>query len=225
MCGILRWAATAGPPKLPWCTETGGDPRTGHASFKTETGGDPKTDLHVPSGGEVKTDQHVPSGGEVKTDQVSLDVQMTCFADEMVYSPLPGRGWQPKLPLLILLPALIPRFRAQSAKNLLMDSRRRIFQLFPMDFPSISEGSESRDELPRSGVICQVEAGPMNSISDNTSTVFSLDFHVGEKSERLRESDFGVQIVPGTVRLESEPISIDPTSTLVFWRFSTTVFL
>ena len=72
----------------------------------------------------------------------------------------------------------------------------------------------------------------MNSISDNTSTVFSGDFHVGEKSERLRESDFGVQIVPasrspselsahqmglplaGTVRLKSEPISIDPISTL-----------
>ena len=72
----------------------------------------------------------------------------------------------------------------------------------------------------------------MNSISDNTSTVFSWDFHVGEKSERLRQADFGVQIVPasrspselsahqmglplaGTVRLKSEPISIDPISTL-----------
>ena len=72
----------------------------------------------------------------------------------------------------------------------------------------------------------------MNSISDDTSTVFSADFHVGEKSERLRQSDFGVQIVPasrspselsahqmglplaGTVRLKSEPISIDPISTL-----------
>ena len=41
-------------------------------------------------------------------------------------------------------------------------------------------------------------SGSMNSISDNTSTVFSGDFHVGEKSERLRESDFGVQIVPAS---------------------------
>ena len=106
------------------------------------------------------------------------------------------------------------------------------FPAVPDGFPSISEGCESRDELPRSGVIHQVESGSMNSISDNTSTVFSGDFHVGEKSERLRQSDFGVQIVPasrspselsahqmglplaGTVRLKSEPISIGPISTL-----------
>ena len=38
----------------------------------------------------------------------------------------------------------------------------------------------------------------MNSLSDNTDTVFSLDFHVGEKSEGVRQSDFRVQIVPAS---------------------------
>ena len=42
---------------------------------------------------------------------------------------------------------------------MLMDSQRRIFPAVPDGFPRISEGCESRDELPRSGVIHQVESG------------------------------------------------------------------
>ena len=70
----------------------------------------------------------------------------------------------------------------------------------------------------------------MNSLSDNTDTVFSGDFHDDEKSEGVRQSDSGVQIVPasgspselsahqmgaslaGTSRLKTEPV--DSTSIL-----------
>ena len=81
--------------------EKGGDPRTGQfvpsgGEVKTDhRGGDPRTGLFVPSGGEVKTDQHVPSGGEVKTDHDPFDVQMACFVDETVDSPLPGGAGNP----------------------------------------------------------------------------------------------------------------------------------
>ena len=94
--------------------DMGGDPRTVHtlsvgtagdlemACSMQGKGGDPKTDQHVPSGGEVETDQFVPSGGEVKTDHFDrqggdpktdhdpFDVQMACFVDESVDSPLTG---------------------------------------------------------------------------------------------------------------------------------------
>ena len=206
----------------------GGDPRTDHF---VSSGGEVKTDPFVPSGGEVKTDQHVPSGGEVKTDHVPFDVQMTCLVEEMDDSPFPeGLATQTATPdSPACTESAISRAECPEHADGFSTSN---FPAVPDGFPCISEGCESRDELPRSGVICQVESGSMNSISDNTSTVFSVDFHVGEKSERLRESDFGVQIVPasrspselsahqmglplaGTVRLKSEPISIDPISTL-----------
>ena len=214
----------------------GTDPKTGFVlsggEVKTDhKGGDPKTGLFVPSGGEVKTDQHVPSGGEVKTDHASFDVQMTCLVGEMDDSPLPG--WLETQTATPDPPACTESAisRAECPEHADGFSTSN-FPAVPDGFPCISEGCESRDELPRSGVIHQVETGSMNSISDNTSTVFSGDFHFGEKSERLRESDFGVQIVPasrspselsahqmglslaGTVRLKSEPISIDAISTL-----------
>ena len=213
----------------------GTDPKTGFVpsggEVKTDhKGTDPKTGF-VPSGGEVKTDLHVPSGGEVKTDHVSLDAQMSCLIGEVDDSPLPGglatQTATPDPPACIDF--AISRSECPEEADGFSTSN---FPAVPDGFPSISKSCESRDELPRSGVIHQVESGSMNSISDDTSTVFSGDFHVGEKSERLRQSDFGVQIVPasrspselsahqmglplaGTVRLKSEPISIDPISTL-----------
>ena len=156
---------------------------------------------------------------------------MTCLVGEVDDSPLPGGlATQTATPDP---PACTDFAISRSECQELADGFTMTnFPAVPDGFPSISQGCESRDELPRSGVIHQVESGSMNSISDNTSTVFSGDFHVGEKSERLRQSDFGVQIVPasrspselsahqmgpplaGTVRLKSEPISIDPISTL-----------
>ena len=77
-------------------------------------GGDPKTDhasLTTDTGGDPKTVHSLGFGGD---------------------SPHLG-GWQPKLPLLILLPALFSRFSAQIIPNMLMDSQLRIFQQFVMD--------------------------------------------------------------------------------------------
>ena len=85
-------------------------------------------------------------------------------------------------------------------------------------FPRSSEVSENRDGLQRSGGIF------MNSSTDSETTVFSRVFHIAEKSERLRESDFGVQIVPASrspselsahqMGLSLAGTSRDPTSTL-----------
>ena len=70
------------------------------------------------------------------------------------------------------------------------------------------------------------------SYTEYSDTVFLRDFHADENSERVRQSDSGVQIVPasrspselsahqmglslaGTIRLKSEPIGVDPTGTL-----------
>ena len=86
--------------------------------------------------------------------------------------------------------------------------------------PSSAELSEGRDGFPRPGD------------TEYSDTVFLRDFHADENSERVRQSDSGVQIVPasrspselsahqmglsltGTVRLKSEPISVDPTGTV-----------
>ena len=100
-------------------------------------------------------------------------------------------------------------------------------------FPWIEQDRKVRDEFPRiDDLQGRAHFEGLNSTSDCETTVFSGDFHIGEKSERLRQSDFGVQIVPasrspselsahqmglplaGTGRLSSEPISIDPISNL-----------
>ena len=80
--------------------------------------------------------------------------------------------------------------------------------------------SEVRDGFPRPGD------------TEYSDTVFSRDFHADENSERVRQSDSGVQIVPasrspselsahqmglslaGTIQLKSEPIGIDPNGIL-----------
>ena len=86
--------------------------------------------------------------------------------------------------------------------------------------PSSAEVSECRDGFPRPGD------------TEYSDTVFSRDVHADENSERVRQSDSGVQIVrasrspselsahqmglllAGTIRLKSEPIGIDPTGIL-----------
>ena len=91
-------------------------------------------------------------------------------------------------------------------------------------FPSSAEVSDHRDGFPRAGVM---------EYSEYSHSVFSWDFYTDENSERLRESDSGVQIVPasgspselsahqmglslaGASRLRDEPIhSIAGTSAL-----------
>ena len=98
----------------------------------------------------------------------------------------------------------------------ILEARRLEYSgtVFSRDF------SQDRDGFPRPGD------------SERSDTVFLWDFHTDENSERVRQSDSGVQIVPasrspselsahqmglslaGTIRLKSEPIGIDPTGTL-----------
>ena len=56
-------------------------------------------------------------------------------------------------------------------------------------FPSSAEVSDHRDGFPRAGVM---------EYSEYSDSVFSRDFCTVENSERLRESDSGVQIVPAS---------------------------
>ena len=101
-------------------------------------------------------------------------------------------------------------------------------------FPSTQiAGHEQRDGCPSSAELSEDRDGFLRpGDSEFSDTVFLRDFHTGENSERVRESDSGVQIVlasrspselsahqmglplAGTVRMKSELIGVDPTRTL-----------
>ena len=220
----------------------GTDPKTGLSPFvpsggevKTDhKGGDPRTGLFVPSGGEVKTDQFVPSGGEVKTDHDPFDVQMACLVDETVDSPLPGGlATQTAIPDPVS-PALVPVLAvSRGFDHEVSDGFPGIEQDpgFRDGLPSSEQDPKVRDEFPSIGDLQgQAHSEGLNSTSDIENTAISCISRIAEKSERLRESDFGVQIVPasrspselgarqmglslaGTSRLKDEPI--DSVSTL-----------
>ena len=97
--------------------------------------------------------------------------------------------------------------------------------------PCSEQDRKVRDEFPRiEDLQGQAHSEGLNSTSDIENTAISRISRIAEKSERLRESDFGVQIVPasrspselsahqmglslaGTSRLKDEPI--DSISTL-----------
>ena len=99
-------------------------------------------------------------------------------------------------------------------------------------FPSTAEGLDGLPSSADSKGREHPEGTNQDSTLDGKSTVFTRILHVAEESERLRQSDPGVQNMPasrspselsahqmglplaGTVRLKSEPVSIDPMSTL-----------
>ena len=188
-----------------------------------------------PSGGEVKTDHFVPSGGEVKTDHSPCEEQMAGVTDKTVDSPLLGElATQTATPDPVS-PALPDFAVSRDFDHEVSDGFPSITQDpgFRDGLPRSEQDRKVRDEFPRNDDFQgQGHFEGLNSTSDCETTVFSRVFHVAEKSERLRESDFGVQIVPasrspselsahqmglplaGTVRLKPEPISIDPMSTL-----------
>ena len=186
-----------------------------------EMGGDPRTDLFVPSGGEVKTDQFVPSGGEVKTDHTPFDVQMARLVDETVDSPRPGGlATQTAIPDPVS-PALVPDLILTLGSEL-RDEFPGIEQdpEFRDELPSTEQDPKVRDEFPSIGDLQgQAHSEGLNSTSDIENTAISRISRVAENSERLRESDPGVQIVPasrspskwvslaGTSRLKNDPIT------------------
>ena len=152
-------------------------------------------------------------------------------------SILPIRGgWQPKLPFL-LLPALISGF---PLTGLAHDAEVRDGcpstaedSVHPDGLTSILEDPVHRDGCQISSELSECRDGfPRSGDTEYSDTVFLRDFHTDKNSERVRQSDSGVQIVPasrspselsahqmglplaGTVRLKSEPIGVDPPGTL-----------
>ena len=188
------------------------------AGVVKETGGDPRTDLHVPSGGGVKTDHtggdprtdlHVPSGGEVKTDHTGTDhASLVCDA-------LTDVG----------IAATCPPYRPGRLASATATSSVPV----PTGVLDLAVGSADPDEFSTVAACDELLDG-FPSISEDLdglpsckSTVFTPILHISENSEQLRESDFGVQIVPasgspselsahqmglslaGTTRLKTEP--------------------
>ena len=67
------------------------------------------------------------------------------------------------------------------------------------ELPSIEQNPEVRDVFPRSEDLQgQAHCEGLNSTSDIENTAISRILRIAEKSERLRQSDFGVQIVPAS---------------------------
>ena len=65
--------------------------------------------------------------------------------------------------------------------------------------PCNDEDQKVRDEFPRSEDLQgQAHSEGLNSTSDIENTAISRILRIAEKSERLRQSDFGVQIVPAS---------------------------
>ena len=152
----------------------GGDPKSDHASL---TGGDPKTDhaSYLSTGGDRKTDHAslVSTGGDPRTDLASFgNDAVSGVSIAATYSPERQGSWHPKLLIpALLLSALI--LRSLMTKN----------QVHFDGFPSTAE---DLDELPDSTLDCE-------------STAYTRIPRVAEKSEEVRQSDFGVQNLPASV--------------------------
>ena len=186
-------------------------------------------DVSVSSGGDPRTDHasSVRKGGDPKTDHASFGVvdQLEMAATCPPYRP----GW---------LATTTANFDPLSTVCTDSAVSRVEFQDPPDGFPStdvacherldgFSSTAEGLDGLPSSADSNgreHPEGTNLDSTLDGKSTVFTSILHVAEESERIRQSDPGVQIVPasrspselsahrmglslaGTSRLKIEPI-------------------
>ena len=243
--GAPLGAASSGQPSSSSCNsataiplKSSGTSPGGLVESVLEVGTDPKTGFSLVGipvgvvGGDPRTGLFVPSGGEVKTDHIPFDVQMVCLVDETVDSPLPGGlATQTAIPDPVS-PALDPDLILTLGSEL-RDEFPGVEQdpEFRDGLPSTEQDPKVRDEFPSIGDLQgRAHSEGLNSTSDIENTAISRISRIAEKSERLRESDFGVQIVPasrspselsahqmglslaGTSRLKNEPI--DSISTL-----------
>ena len=99
----------------------------------------------------------------------------------------------------------------------------------PDGFTAISQFPDHRDAFPRTAEVSDHRDGfPSAGDVEYPNTLFSRDLHTGKNSERVRDSDSGVQIVPasgspselsahqmglslaGASRLKQEPIHFIP---------------
>ena len=184
--------------------DVGGDPKTDH--FVRDPGGDPKTDHFVPqTGGDPRTDHFVPD-----------DESLLCREMAATCPPYrPGAVAPQTANPSALAPTAVLGFSVGGGHP---DEFSILRPEHPDGFPSTAE---SRDGLPSSAD----SKDHTDLDSTHKSTGFTPILHIAENSERLRESDFGVQIVPasrspselsahqmglslaGTSRLKIEPIA------------------
>ena len=169
-----------------------------------EEGGDPKTDQHVPSGGEVKTGLHVPSGGEVKTDHFDFSLRSAGVLSVNADSPHPGGLATQTAYSSTVSPVLDPVLRlshGSEVRDAFPSWQEKTVQFDdltgdPVRFDEFPSTAESRDGLPSSAD--SMDHTNLDSTPFGKSTGFTHIFRISENSERLRESDPGVQIVPAS---------------------------
>ena len=191
------------------CVSSGGDSRTVHAS-SVRMGGDPRTD-HASFVGEALVESE---GGDPKTDHASFGV---VDQSGMAATCPPCRpGW---------LATTTANFAPLSPDCTESVVSRVVFQEPPDGFPSTAEDLDGLPISADSKGREHPEGRNLDSTLDCKSTVFTRILHVAEESERLRQSDPGVQIVTasrspselsahqmglslaGTTRLKIEPIA------------------
>ena len=169
----------------------GTDPKTGLSCVGVEKGGDPRTVHFVPSGGDVKTDQEacaMEKGGDPRTDHASLVVvKDSRCSTEMAATCPPYR------------PGRLATATAMSISSATASAMLAADDELSDGFPN---SSAHRDELPSSAC----EANPDGSslldriLHRRHSIGILRDFHNGESSESLRQSQLDqVQIVPATL--------------------------
>ena len=207
--------------------EMGGDPRTDHSLSVGTAGGIDVARSLQEEGGDPKTDQHVPS---------DFSLQTAGLSSESADSPHSGGLATQTAYFSTVSPALDPDFGLSHGSELRdafpSSQEKTVLASDPVrfdGFPSSSHISEVRDGCPSTHI--------MDSTQSAKSTGFTPIFRISENSERLRESDPGVQIVPasrspselsahqmglslaGASRMEDEPIhSIPGTSALAIER-------
>ena len=183
-------------------TGKGGDPKTGHSlACAHEGGGDPRTD-HALSGGVARLvgDSPHPGGLASQTAFPSPACTELGISGELADDDEVRDG----------CPSIEDSVHPDGFTAISQ------FPEHPDAFPSTAEVSDHRDGFPSSGDV------------EYPNTLFSRDLHTGKNSERVRESDSGIQIVPaggspselsahqmglslaGASRLKQEPIHFIP---------------
>ena len=184
-------SAPSGTTSASLAGNMGTDPKTGLSCVGVEKGGDPRTVQFVPSGGDVKTDQEAcakEKGGDPRTDHAFLVV----VRDSRCSTEMPATC-PPYRPGRLATATAMSISSATASAMLAADDEH--FDGFP-------NSSAHRDELP--SLACEAipdGSSLLDRILHRRHSIGILrDFHSGESSESLRQSQLDqVQIVPATL--------------------------
>ena len=167
----------------------GGVPKTDHASLVHEKGGNPRTDLAF----------SLEMGGDPRTDHASFgDGALSGVGIAATYSPYRQVELASQTAKSYPLSTVCPDPAVSHDEN----------QEHPDGFLSTAE---DLDELPNSAEMKGFEHSQgrnLDSTPDCESTAYTCVSRVAEKSEEVRQSDFGVQNLPASVS----------SSELIHWR-------